>query len=69
MLALALHFEQLLQSRQVRDHAELALLGRVSRARISQIMNLLYLAPDLQEQLLFRVRTSRGRDPLHLARL
>jgi hypothetical protein len=69
LLALALHFEQLLNSGQVRDYAALARLGHVSRARITQIMNLLNLAPDLQEQLLFRVRTSRGRDPLHLARL
>jgi hypothetical protein len=68
-MALALHFEELLLSRQVRDYAELAVLGRVSRARITQIMNLLRLAPDLQEQLLFRARPGRGRDPLHLAML
>jgi hypothetical protein len=30
-----------------------ARLGRVSRARVSQIMNLLHLAPDIQAQLLF----------------
>jgi hypothetical protein len=69
LLALALHFETLLAGGHVRDYADLARLGRVSRARISQIMNLLHLAPDLQEQLLFRVRTQRGRDPLYLARL
>jgi site-specific DNA recombinase len=69
LLALALHFEELLIGGHVRDYAELALLGHVSRARITQIMNLLHLAPDLQEKLLFRVRTGRGRDPLHLARL
>jgi hypothetical protein len=67
--ALALHFEKLLARGQVRDYADLARLGRVSRARISQIMNLLHLAPDLQEHLLLRVRSPRGRDPLHLARL
>jgi hypothetical protein len=69
LLALTLHFEELLLSRQVRDYATLAVLGRVSRARITHIMNLLHLAPDLQEQLLFRVRPTRGRDPLHLAML
>ncbi len=37
----------------VTDQAELARLGHVSRARLTQIMNLLYLAPDLQEKLLF----------------
>jgi WD40 repeat protein len=38
-------------------------------ARISQIMNLLGLAPDLQEALLFLPRVTRGRDPLHLRQL
>ena len=37
----------------VTDQAELARLGHVSRARMTQIMNLLHLAPDIQEELLF----------------
>ncbi len=37
---------------EVRDYAELARLGYVTRARLTQIMNLLLLAPDLQEQVL-----------------
>ena len=37
---------------EVRDYADLARLGYVSRARITQIMNLLNLAPDIQEHLL-----------------
>jgi hypothetical protein len=37
----------------IRDYAELARLGRVRRARITQIMKLLDLAPDIQEQVLF----------------
>ena len=41
-------------------------MGHVTRARISQIMSLLYLAPDLQEQVLFLPRTERGRDPIIL---
>jgi hypothetical protein len=41
----------------------------VSCARISQILNLLHLAPDLQEALLRLTRKGRGRDPIHLARL
>jgi hypothetical protein len=32
-------------------------------------MNLLFLAPDLQEALLFLPRTERGRDPIHLRQL
>jgi hypothetical protein len=37
----------------VTDYAVLAALGRVSRSRVTQIMNLLNLAPDIQEQILF----------------
>jgi hypothetical protein len=32
-------------------------------------MNLLCLAPDIQEQILFLPPTERGRDPIHLAQL
>jgi hypothetical protein len=45
------------------------LLGQVTRARISQILNLLYLAPDIQEALLFLPPTVRGRDAIILADL
>ena len=37
----------------VPDYAVLAAVGQVSRARVTQIMNLLNLAPDIQEQILF----------------
>ncbi len=46
-----------------------AALGQVSRARVTQVMNLLLLAPDIQEALLFLPRTERGRDPIHLRQL
>jgi hypothetical protein len=36
----------------------------VSRSRITQILNLLNLAPDLQEQLLFLEPNPFGRDPI-----
>ncbi|XHR31051.1 MAG: hypothetical protein ACFUZC_10910 [Chthoniobacteraceae bacterium] len=45
-----------------RDYADLAWLGGVTRARITQIMNLLNLAPEIQEKLLFLPGTARGRD-------
>jgi hypothetical protein len=41
LMALALRFEQLLQAGEISNYAELARLGHVSRARISQIMQLL----------------------------
>lgn len=68
-MALALRFERLLREGHVASYSELARLGHVTHARISQIMNLLYLAPDLQEALLFLPRTLRGRDPIILCDL
>jgi hypothetical protein len=46
--------------------AELAAERGISRARMTQIMDLLLLAPDVQEDLLFLPRTVRGRDPVTL---
>jgi hypothetical protein len=60
LLALALKFEGLLQQGIVKDYAELARLGRVSRARVTQIMNLLSLAPDIQQQILSWAREGPG---------
>jgi hypothetical protein len=47
----------------------LARLGNVTRARITQIMNLLLLAPDIQEALLFLLPVEQGRAPVILADL
>ena len=69
LMALALRFDELVRAGQIESYSELASLGHVSRARISQIANLLYLAPDIQEALLFLPLTQRGRDPLILADL
>jgi hypothetical protein len=69
LMALALRFDELSRTGQVRSCGELALLGHVTRARVCQILNLLNLAPDIQEGLLFLPLTRRGRDPLILADL
>ena len=69
LMALALRCEQLLCAGTVRDYGTLAKLGQVSRGRITQIMSLLQLAPDIQEQLLFLPRVQHGRDPIHLHQL
>jgi hypothetical protein len=37
----------------------------VTRARLTQIMNLLNLAPDIQEAILFLPAITTGDDPLH----
>ncbi len=64
LMALAIRFERLLANGSVTDQAELACLGHVTRARVTQIMNLLHLAPDIQEALLSLERVSEGRDPI-----
>ena len=52
-MALAIHFEDLIRQGVVTDYADLARLGHVTRARVTQIMNLQLLAPEIQESLLF----------------
>ena len=64
LMALAIRFDHLIKSGAVTDQADLARLGHVSRARITQIMNLRQLAPDIQEDILFLPRTQHGRDLL-----
>ena len=66
LLALAHRFETLLRAGVVKNHAVLARLGHVSRARICQITSLLQLAPDIQEEILFLRRSERGRGPVQL---
>jgi hypothetical protein len=53
LLALAHRFEALVRSGEVKDYADLARIGRVSRARVSQILKLLTLAPSIQEHILW----------------
>jgi site-specific DNA recombinase len=60
LMALAVKFEGLIAQGIVRDYAELAKLGQVSRARVTQIMNLLNLAPDIQEEILSWAQDSHG---------
>jgi hypothetical protein len=62
LMALAIHFDGLIRQGLVKDYADLARLGGVSRARITQIMNLLNLPPWKQEELLFLEGTEAGRD-------
>lgn len=62
LMALAIRFEDLVRSGEMADFAEIAELGQVTRARVSQIANLLNLAPDIQEQILFLPPITRGRD-------
>jgi hypothetical protein len=48
LMALAIKFQDMVDRGKVHDYADLARLGYVSRARLTQIMNLMLLAPDIQ---------------------
>jgi DNA-binding transcriptional regulator YdaS (Cro superfamily) len=65
LMALAIRFEGLLRAGAVCDQSDLARLAHVSQPRMTQIMNLLHLAPDIQEELLFLPRVTDGRDTIH----
>ncbi len=69
LMALAIRFEGLIRDGQVSDQSELARLAHVTQPRMTQIMNLLHLAPDIQESLLFlpRVESGQGPDPREAA--
>ena len=64
LMALSIHMQELIDSGEVTDYAELARLTYVTRARITQIMNLSLLAPDIQEELLHLPPSAGGRDPI-----
>lgn len=65
-MALAIKLQAMVDRGEVRDYAELAELAQVTRARMTQIMNLLLLAPDIQERLLFLPSVESGRDSITL---
>ena len=69
LMALAIRFDGLLRAGLVADQAQLARLGHVSRARMTQVLNLLHLAPGLQEEILFLPPIRNGREPVHLAQV
>ena len=68
-MALAIHFEDLIRQGVVTDYADLARLGHVTRARVTQIMNLRLLAPEIQEEILLGKKTGDDRIPIQLKSL
>lgn len=54
IMALAIKFQDMVDHGEVADYADLARLGYITRARLTQIMNLTLLAPDIQEALLLQ---------------
>jgi hypothetical protein len=64
LMALAIRYDGLVGCGEVRDYADLARLGYVTRARTTQITNLVNLAPAIKEALLYLPGTVNGRDPI-----
>ena len=64
LMALAIRFQGLLRDSTVVDQSDLARLAHVTQPRMTQILNLNHLAPDIQEDLLFLPPVD-GRDPIH----
>ena len=61
-MAIAIHFDQLIAEGAIEDFSEIARLENVSRERVTQILNLRLLAPEIQEAILRLPRTSSGHD-------
>lgn len=53
LMALAIKFQGMLRDGIVRDQTELARLARVTQPRMTQILALNFLAPEIQEAILF----------------
>ena len=52
LMALAIRLDHLLGTGVLKDQAEIARTAGITRARVTQILNLTYLAPDIQEEIL-----------------
>jgi hypothetical protein len=64
VLALAIHLEDMIRRGEAKDYADLARLSCLCRERVSQIVRLNYLAPDIQIELLYLPPTPAGRYPI-----
>ncbi len=64
MLALAIRLEDMIRRGDAKDYADVARLTGLCRERVSQIVRLNYLAPDIQIELLYLPPTPAGRYPI-----
>lgn len=63
MLAIAHAMQRLLDRGEVTGYGDLAAIAGVTRARVSQLLDLTRLAPDIQEFILF-AETASGSEPV-----
>lgn len=64
MLACAHEMQAMIDRGELRDRTELAARFGFTRARITQLLDLLLLAPDVQEEILL-MEVVHGGDPVH----
>lgn len=64
VMALAIQFQDMIQRGEARDYADLARLGCLTRERMSQVMELVWLAPDIQREILEFRPTEMPRFPI-----
>ena len=65
LVALASRMQSMIESGEVESYQQLAELGRISQPRMTQIMSLLLLAPDIQEELLYLPDIIQGKAQIH----
>ena len=65
LVALASRMQSMIESGQVETFQQLAELGRISQPRMTRIMSLLLLAPDIQEELLYLPEVMQGKATIH----
>ena len=63
-LATALYYQELVRTGEAKNYRELAQRRGVSAARLGQLMLLVWLAPDIQQELLYLPMTAAGRYPI-----
>ncbi len=64
LMALAIRYDQMLNDGVVASQSDLAKLLYITQPRMTQIMNLLHLAPEIQEELLRLPPVEAGSDPI-----
>ena len=65
LVALASRMQSMIDSGEVESFQQLAELGKISQPRMTQIMSLLHLAPDIQEELLYLPEVMQGKAVIH----
>ncbi len=64
LLALAHRIDSMVRGGEIADYADAARRLNLTRARVTQITNLLLLAPEIQEGILDLPLVTNGRDPV-----